>query len=99
MAPEEEAAKRAESIDWAATYAQAPVMTERLNDPAFANLIKDDIANVSMTESLVWHMAPDRGQKESVWGAVRNAFTQGGFAGISTMPLFGSQSQLGDDPE
>ena len=94
VTPEEEAAKRAASIDWVKTYAEAPVMMERLNDPAFANLVKDDLANVSAMESLVWHMAPEKGQKETVWGAVRNAFTQGGFAGISTMPLFGSQSQL-----
>ena len=94
VTPEEEAAKRAASIDWVKTYAEAPVMMERLNDPAFANLVKDDLANVSAMESLVWRMAPEKGQKETVWGAVRNAFTQGGFAGISTMPLFGSQSQL-----
>ena len=95
VTPEEEAARRAADVDWAAMYAQAPILTGRMADPAFANLVKEDIANASMTESLIWQMAPETGQKDTVWGAVRNAFTRGGYAGVSTLPIAGPQSELG----
>ena len=39
VSPEEEAAHRADLVDWAALQVQAPELLKRLNDPAFATLV------------------------------------------------------------
>lgn len=94
VTPEEEAVRKAQSVDYAAMYAMAPVLTERLSEPAFANLVKDDLSNASFMESMIWRMAPETGERDTVWGAVRNAFTRGGYAGLSIMPAIGPQNEL-----
>ena len=94
LTPEEEAAKVAQAVDWAALNEMAPVLTERLSDPAFANLVKDDLTNTSMVESAIWSMAPEIGEKSTLWGTIRNAFTRGQYGSVVSTPIIGSLSKL-----
>ena len=44
LTPEEEAVAKAQAINWATMYTEAPTLMEKLSEPAFANLVKDDIS-------------------------------------------------------
>ena len=81
---EEEAQARARAVNWAAMYTEAPTLVERLSQPAFANLVKDDLSSMTTMEGLLWKLSPEKGEKDDTWGAVRNAFSRGGFMGQAT---------------
>ena len=89
LTPEEEAVAKAQAINWATMYTEAPTLMEKLSEPAFANLVKDDISAMGIRERLIWAMAPDTGEKDSIWGTVRNSVTRGSFSGEATS-FFGS---------
>lgn len=89
LTPEEEAVAKAQAINWATMYTEAPTLMEKLSEPAFANLVKDDISAMGIRERLIWAMAPDTGEKDSIWGTVRNSVTRGSFSGEATA-FFGS---------
>lgn len=89
LTPEEEAVAKAQAINWATMYTEAPTLMEKLSEPAFANLVKDDISAMGIRERLIWAMAPDTGEKDSIWGTVRNSVTRGSFSGEATT-FFGS---------
>lgn len=91
LTPAEEAAEKARAVNWATMYAEAPTLMEKLSEPAFANLVKNDLSSMGVREKLIWSMAPDTGEKDSTWGTVRNAFTRGSFSGDATS-FFGSVS-------
>lgn len=91
LTPAEEAAAKAQAINWATMYTEAPTLMEKLSEPAFANLVKNDLSSMGVREKLIWSMAPDTGEKDSIWGTVRNAFTRGSFSGDATS-FFGSAS-------
>lgn len=89
LTPEEEAVAKAQAINWATMYTEAPTLMEKLSEPAFANLVKDDISVMGIRERLIWAMAPDTGEKDSIWGTVRNSVTRNSFSGEATT-FFGS---------
>lgn len=91
LTPAEEAAEKARAVNWATMYTEAPTLMEKLSEPAFANLVKNDLSSMGVREKLIWSMAPDTGEKDSIWGTVRNAFTRGSFSGDATS-FFGSVS-------
>lgn len=91
LTPAEEAAAKAQAINWATMYTEAPTLMEKLSEPAFANLVKNDLSSMGVREKLIWSMAPDTGEKDSIWGTVRNAFTRNSFSGDATS-FFGSAS-------
>lgn len=91
LTPAEEAAEKARAVNWATMYTEAPTLMEKLSEPAFANLVKNDLSSMGVREKLIWSMAPDTGEKDSIWGTVRNAFTRGSFSGEATS-FFGSAS-------
>lgn len=84
LTPEEEATARAKAVNWAAMYTEAPTLMERMSQPAFANLVKNDLSSMTEMEKLLWKLSPNTGEKDSVWGAVRNAFSRGGYTGQAT---------------
>ena len=84
LTPEEEATARAKAVNWAAMYTEAPTLMERMSQPAFANLVKNDLSSMTKMEKLLWKLSPNTGEKDSVWGAVRNAFSRGGYTGQAT---------------
>lgn len=91
LTPAEEAAEKARAVNWATMYTEAPTLMEKLSEPAFANLVKNDLSSMGVREKLIWSLAPDTGEKDSIWGTVRNAFTRGSFSGDATS-FFGSAS-------
>lgn len=91
ITPAEEAVAKAQAVNWAAMYTEAPTLMERLSQPAFANLVKDDLSSMTAMERTLWQLSPDAGEKDSLWGTVRNAFSRGGYSGLATS-LFGSLS-------
>lgn len=91
LTPAEEAAEKARAVNWATMYTEAPTLMEKLSEPAFANLVKNDLSSMGVREKLIWAMAPDMGEKDSIWGTVRNAFTRNSFSGDATS-FFGSAS-------
>lgn len=91
LTPAEEAAEKARAVNWATMYTEAPTLMEKLSEPAFANLVKNDLSSMGVREKLIWSMAPDTGEKDSIWGTVRNAFTRSSFSGEATS-FFGSAS-------
>ncbi len=91
LTPAEEAAEKARAVNWATMYTEAPTLMEKLSEPAFANLVKNDLSSMGVREKLIWSMAPDTGEKDSIWGTVRNAFTRNSFSGDATS-FFGSAS-------
>lgn len=98
VTPEEEAMERASSINWAAAHAMAPVTTERLSEPAFANLVKNDISDMTSAESIIWRMSKVSGVPKGIVQTLRNAFSGGLFQ--AQVPLFGALSKaegLGDE--
>ena len=84
LTPEEEATARAKAVNWAAMYTEAPTLMERMSQPAFANLVKNDLSSMTEMEKLLWKLSPNTGEKDSVWDAVRNAFSRGGYTGQAT---------------
>lgn len=94
LTPAEEAAEKARAVNWATMYTEAPTLMEKLSEPAFANLVKNDLSSMGVREKLIWAMAPDAGEKDSIWGTVRNAFTRNSFSGDATS-FFGSVSDAG----
>lgn len=84
LTPQEEAIAKAQAVNWAALYTEAPTLIERLSEPAFANLVKDDISTMGLREKLIWQLAPETGEKNSVWGTLRNALTRGSYQGEAT---------------
>lgn len=91
LTPAEEAAEKARTVNWATMYTEAPTLMEKLSEPAFANLVKNDLSSMGVREKLIWSLAPDAGEKDSIWGTVRNAFTRNSFSGDATS-FFGSAS-------
>lgn len=91
LTPAEEAAEKARAVNWATMYTEAPTLMEKLSEPAFANLVKNDLSSMGVREKLIWSLAPDAGEKDSIWGTVRNAFTRNSFSGDATS-FFGSGS-------
>lgn len=91
LTPAEEAAEKARAVNWATMYTEAPTLMEKLSEPAFANLVKNDLSSMGVREKLIWSLAPDTGEKDSIWGTVRNAFTRNSFSGDATS-FFGSAS-------
>ena len=84
LTPQEEAVAKAQAVNWAALYEEAPTLIERLSEPAFANLVKDDISTMGLREKLIWQLAPETGEKDSVWGTLRNAISRGSYQGEAT---------------
>ena len=77
VTPEEEAAHQANLVDWAALQVKAPELLKRLNDPAFATLVKDDLANQSALEVALWKMSPKGGAPDGKLSAMANSFYRG----------------------
>lgn len=84
LTPQEEAVAKAQAVNWAALYEEAPTLIERLSEPAFANLVKDDISTMGLREKLIWQLAPETGEKDSVWGTLRNSISRGSYQGEAT---------------
>lgn len=94
ITPEQEAARRAQDVDWLAMQACAPVLTEMLSQPAMANLYKDNLTNASIVERMMYKLSPDEGEKEGLWGTVRNTLAESLFRTLHTTPIFGRQASL-----
>ncbi len=77
MPKEERTQSEVNMNDWALMQGTTPVFLQKLRDPTFANLVKDDIANAGLIEAAVWKMAPPEGQTEGVWNALRNSLQRG----------------------
>lgn len=65
--------------DWASMQATTPVLLQKIADPTFANLVKDDLSNAGLLERLWWKLAPEEGQTDGAWTAFRNAIHRGGY--------------------
>lgn len=78
--------------DWASMQATTPVLLQKIADPTFANLVKDDLSNAGLLERLWWKLAPEEGQTEGKWTALRNAIHRGGYQ----LPGALAQRQLED---
>lgn len=72
---EQKAARKAAEVDWAAIRTRAPVLLNRMADPNFVNLIKDDLGNQTMAQSLIFQLAPAPSTQEPTgpWQKARNA--------------------------
>lgn len=90
VTPQEEAAHKASLVDWAALQTQAPELLRRMNDPAFANLVKDDLTAQGAIEAAVWKLSPEPGTPETTWEAARASGARGAYS------LFGSATALAD---
>lgn len=77
VSPEEEAAHRADLVDWAALQVQAPELLKRLNDPAFATLVKDDLPNQGALEAALWKLSPEGGVPDSTAATFGNSLFRG----------------------
>ena len=77
VTPEEEALQTANSVDWAALQIRAPMLTRRLQDPTFAALVRDDLANQGALETALWKLSPEPGKPTGLWSAMRNSFSRG----------------------
>ena len=75
LTPEEKAAKTVAEIDWAAMRRRAPVLLNYLANPDFVGLVKDDLGNQTVMQSLIFRLSPDTygEQPTGFWGKVRNA--------------------------
>ncbi len=77
MPKEERTQSQVNTQDWAVMQGTTPVFLQKLADPTFANLVKDDLANAGLIEALVWKMAPTEGQTQGNWAAFRNSLQRG----------------------
>ena len=77
VTPEEEALQTANSVDWAALQIRAPMLMRRLQDPTFAALVRDDLANQGALETALWKLSPEPGKPTGLWSAMRNSFSRG----------------------
>ena len=77
VSPEDEAAHRADLVDWAALQVQAPELLKRLNDPAFATLVKDDLPNQGALEAALWKLSPEGGVPDSTAATFGNSLFRG----------------------
>ncbi len=77
MPQEERTQSQVNLQDWALMQGTTPVLLQKLADPTFANLVKDDLANAGLIEAAVWKMAPREGQTQGNWAAFRNSLQRG----------------------
>ena len=77
MPKEERTQSQVDTQDWALMQGTTPVFLQKLADPTFANLVKDDLANAGAIEALIWKMAPDEGETKGNWAAFRNSLQRG----------------------
>ncbi len=76
--PKEERTQSEVSLnDWALMQGTTPVFLQKLTEPVFANLVKDDLENAGLIEAAVWKMAPQEGQTKGLWNAFRNSLQRG----------------------
>lgn len=77
VTPEEEAQRTAQSVDWAAMRIRAPMLVQRMQDPAFATLVKDDLPAQDALETALWKLSPKPGTPTGMWSSMRNSFARG----------------------
>lgn len=92
ITPEEEASRRTQEVEWLRLQALSPVLTEMVSQPALANLYKDNLTDASNMERLIYALSPETGEKDGIWGTMRNAFTRSGFGALDITPIFGRQA-------
>lgn len=81
VTPEEMARRQAESIQWADLYARAPVLVRAMGDPAYANLVRDDVESQGLIEAAVWKLSPEVDKvPQSAWQAARNSGARGAYS-------------------
>lgn len=99
VTPQQEAEDEAEKYQRMDRVFSQPAFARRMTaDTAFANLVKDDIGNVSSLAALHWKMWGYANEKpDGLWGAFSNSAARGGYALANTLPGFGAvQSAVGD---
>lgn len=98
ITPEQVAAKKAETIDWAADYATHSAFQRRLGSVQFANLVKDDVTNAGRLESLWWKISgtPGKPGDNDILKQARNSLARGGYGLDDTLPIFGNISRMTD---
>lgn len=99
VTPQQEAEDEAEKYQRMDRVFSQPAFARRMTaDTAFANLVKDDIGNVSSLAALHWKMWGYANEKpDGLWGAFSNSVARGGYALANTLPGFGAvQTAVGD---
>nr|DAR05452.1 MAG TPA: crystallin beta/gamma motif-containing protein [Caudoviricetes sp.] len=99
VTPQQEAEDEAEKYQRMDRVFSQPAFARRMTaDTTFANLVKDDIGNVSSLAALHWKMWGYANEKpDGLWGAFSNSAARGGYALANTLPGFGAvQSAVGD---
>lgn len=82
ITPEQRAAYESRKQKWVDNQLSQPVFQRRMGELSFANVVKDDIANVGMFESLAWKIAGEPGRD----GGIRNSIARGLYGLVNTTP-------------
>ena len=82
ITPEQRAAYESRKQKWVDNQLSQPVFQRRMGELSFANVVKDDIANVGMFESLAWKIAGEPGRD----GGIRNSIARGLYGSVNTTP-------------
>lgn len=71
VTPEEDAERLTNKANIAGIQAMAPVLVEKMREPNFANVVREDLGNMSLMESAIWKLSTAAGIKPK--GAGRSA--------------------------
>lgn len=77
ITPEEDAERLTNKANIAGIQAMAPVLVEKMREPNFANVVREDLGNMSLMESAIWKLSTAAGIKpKGVGRSVANAWTR-----------------------
>lgn len=77
ITPEEDAERLTNKANIAGIQAMAPVLVEKMREPNFANVVREDLGNMSLMESAIWKLSTAAGIKPKTAGrSFANAWTR-----------------------
>ncbi len=77
ITPEEDAERLTNKANIAGIQAMAPVLVEKMREPNFANVVREDLGNMSLAESAIWKLSTAAGIKPKTAGrSFANAWTR-----------------------
>lgn len=77
ITPEEDAERLTNKANIAGIQAMAPVLVEKMREPNFANVVREDLGNMSLMESAIWKLSTAAGIKpKGVGRSAANAWTR-----------------------
>lgn len=77
VTPEEDAERLTNKANIAGIQAMAPVLVEKMREPNFANVVREDLGNMSLMESAIWKLSTAAGIKpKGVGRSAANSWTR-----------------------